>query len=1115
MTVARAAPSAGTHPPVPEAPETETGASRGSDLGRQLRAELDAVLAEAGTRPAPEGAVLFPGAGGVGHAVLDRDMRTELEALRAGRDADPFSNPIQLLALRLSRRIDAGEVSWSDVEQLIQRLVAGAFLGGAGRMAGRMGETGPAANARIVRALIEGLAHDPESGATVSFETFRAAVERTPFGIVFTGHPTFALSAALLRIQAQLATGHDDRDRPLSAADRATLVRRVLAAEHRPEPVIDLATEHGFSLQAIAGAREALVRVYEIVFEVAREIWPERWLELRPRLVTIASWVGYDLDGRADIGWSETFHRRLIVQRRQLVHYRDTAVDLGGALRGVPEAEDLRHILELLESRLDLAVRMVEEEIEVFGRPEPDPVRRTGHVGRIARRMHAGRERRLTRAEPLIDLVERALARAANLAGSGTAAAETLGRLAVLRAELDNFGLGMAHTHVRLNATQIHNAIRREIGMEAAPDDPAHRRSYTAAVNALLDAVEPVTINFGSLLNEGASATRLMMVVAQMLKYVDGTTPVRFLIAECETSFTLLAALYFAKLFGIADRVEISPLLETRKALERGPRVIDEILANPHYRAYVEATGRLCVQTGYSDTGRNLGQTVAGASVERMRMRIGEVFARHDLRHVELLIFDTHGESIGRGAHPAGFGDRLRYVSPPESRRRFARDGIAFKQETSFQGGDGYVWFFTPAAAFASVTRILEFALAPPGDEDDDPFYVEADYVAEFFTTIQFFYDAVMHDPNYAALLGAFGTNVMYPTGSRSLRRQHEPGAAVDLAHPSQLRAIPHNATLQQLGYLANTMAGAGRAIHKNPAAFRAMHASSPRFRRVFGLIAWALAFSDTDVLKAYVDTLDPGLWLLRMACPQTGRERFDELRAIGRFIEGHAHHDRLSGILRTLELDLFDMLHALSEPGADGDGVSAGDGVSTGDSVSVGDGAGGDGSGDGGGGGDAGRGGAADGGGEAGHVGPSDGAGASGRGGNGAAVSLKVDVPATMTEDLRLLHVIRITLIQRIYMLATHIPEFSLRHDLSPEELRTRILRLEIEEALETLRIIFPQDDTARRTEDFGEPATYQSDTGQSYAREHAHIFQPMGKLYELVRRISSGVNHVIGAMG
>ena len=1090
MTLDRATPTAGI------------GASRGSDLGARLRAELDAVLAEAGTRPVPAGAVLFPEAGGAGHAALDREMRAELAVLRAGRDADPFSNPIQLLALRLGLRIDAGEVSWSDVEQWIQRLTAGAFLGGAGRLAGRMGETDPAANARIVRALIEGLARDPESGAAVPFETFRAAVERAPFGIVFTAHPTFALSATLLRIQAQLATGHDDRGRRLSTADRATLVRRVLAAEHRPEAVIDLATEHGFSLQAIAGARDALVRIYEIVFEVAREIWPDRWLEFRPRLLTIATWVGYDLDGRADIGWSEIFHRRLIVQRCQLVHYRDTAVELGGALSGVPEAEDLRHILELLESRLDLAVRMVEEEIDVFGRSEPDPVRRTRHVGRIARRMHAGRERRLNRAGPLIELVERALARAADFTGDGTVAAATLGRLAVLRAELANFGLGMAHTHVRLNATQIHNAIRREIGMEAAPDDPTHRRSYTAAVNALLGAVEPATINFGSLLNERASATRLMMVIAQMLKYVDATTPIRFLIAECETSFTLLAALYFAKQFGIADRVEISPLLETRKALERGPRMIDDVLANPHYRAYVEATGRLCVQTGYSDTGRNLGQTVAGASVERMRMRIGEVFARHGLGHVELVIFDTHGESIGRGAHPASFGDRLRYVSPPESRRRFARDGVLFKQETSFQGGDGYLWFFTPAAAFASVTRILEFALAPPGDEDGDPFYVEADYIAEFFTTIQFFYDSVMHDPDYAALLGAFGTNMMHPTGSRSLRRQHEPGAAVDLAHPSQLRAIPHNATLQQLGYLANTLAGAGRAIRKDPMAFRAMHASSPRFRRVFGLIAWALAFSDTDVLKAYVDTLDPGLWLLRTASSRIERKRFDELRAIGRFIEGHAHHDRLNGILRTLERDLFDMLQALAEPEADGDGDSGGGGVAGGDRG-------------GGGRGDAASLGATDGDGvSGGHFGAGD-VDATGGGGAGGAGRLKVGVPAIMIEDLRLLHVIRITLIQRIYMLATHIPEFSLRHDLSPEEVRTRILRLDIEEALEALGVIFPQDDTAGRPEDFGEPATYESDTGQSYAREHARIFQPMGKLYELVRRVSSGVNHVIGAMG
>ena len=137
------------------------------------------------------------------------------------------------------------------------------------------------------------------------------------------------------------------------------------------------------------------------------------------------------------------------------------------------------------------------------------------------------------------------------------------------------------------------------------------------------------------------------------------------------------------------------------------------------------------------------------------------------------------------------------------------------------------------------------------------------------------------------------------------------------------------------------------------------------------------------------------------------------------------------------------------------------------------------------------------------------------GEDGNGGAGSLKVDVPETMTEDLRLLHVIRITLIQRIYMLATHIPEFSLRYDLSPEELRTRILRLEIEEALETLCMIFPPGRHHRATEDFGEPATYESDTGQSYAREHGAHLRAHGQALRAVRRTSSGVNHIIGAMG
>ena len=63
---------------------------------------------------------------------------------------------------------------------------------------------------------------------------------------------------------------------------------------------------------------------------------------------------------------------------------------------------------------------------------------------------------------------------------------------------------------------------------------------------------------------------------------------------------------------------------------------------------------------------------------------------------------------------------------------------------------------------------------------------------------------------------------------------------------------------------------------------------------------------------------------------------------------------------------------------------------------------------------------------------------------------------------------------------------------------------------------MIFPQDDTTGRPEDFGEPATYESDTGQSYAREHARIFGPMGKALRAGAPYQLGPStHIIGAMG
>jgi phosphoenolpyruvate carboxylase len=979
------------------------------------------------------------GAAALGRAQrLHEDLTARLAARRQETSGNPYANPIQLLALDIARRLDGGELDEAAVEDLLQLLVGEAFAERAGRLGAYLGEIDPAANRAILERLIRWLAHGPD-GALLPFTAFQAALGRELFGLVATAHPTFALPAGLMRSLAMLAGGHDLAGAPLSEGELARLRAEAVVADHRPEPRLDLAFEHRLSIEAIGNMQAALRELYTIATAVAEELYPEDWTRLVPRLVTLASWVGYDLDGRSDIKWSDSLMKRMRLQAVQLEQYRTSLRSLRGRL-GPEVAIELGHTLELLESRLALAGKEVEDEIAVFqdGGAGRTPAEWHESVRRIARRMNDSRDLRLIEAAPLRRLIDRAIALAPE--------PETRRTLCVLRAELDNLGLGMAHTHVRINATQMHNAIRKSIGMETPPDDPTRRRSYIAAIGDLIDRVQPVQVNFGSILAEKSTAKRLFMLVAQMLKHVDATTPVRFLIAECETSFTLLTGLYYARLFDVADRLDISPLIETEKAFERGARMIEDCLQNPHYAAYLRKRGRLCIQTGLSDAGRFLGQTTAAAAVELLRFQIARVLQERGFADIELVIFDTHGESIGRGAHRSSFADRLAYIASAASRRQFAERGIRVKQEVSFQGGDGYLYFMTPTLALAVLTRILEFALEPPAEPADDPYYLDFDYATEFFVTIRKFNERVMRDPDYAALLDAYGANLLYPSGSRALRRD-DGGPRVELSSPAQLRAIPHNGILQQLGLLSNSLGGAGAAIARDPEKFQRFYRDSPRFRRLFAVVEWAAEFSDTDLLQAYVDLLDPGLWLAQTARGGVGDP--GERRRLSEHLERAGLHDRLQRVVRALARDRLDLMAGL----------------------------------------------------------------ASARNGQGGA--LIPGIGAARRDDLHLLHALRIALLQRLFLLATHIPPFSAQHPITPDELMAKVLHLDIEAALRQLAIIFPKVDPLDLTGDFGEVATYRTDETQSYEQEHARIFQPLGRLYDLARQAGIGVTHIVGALG
>ena len=925
-------------------------------------------------------------------AALAAELAAEIETAREDAREDPFGNPVLRVALWLTRRMDRGEIGTEDAFALVQHLGRAALVERAGRLGRYVGLGGDGGDPMglLARQLAE---------AADSFEAFAVAVGRARFGAVFTAHPTFGMSRSLSRLLAEMASDEE-------AARTGKLGEQDLS--FRPDEKITLQDEFEQARFAVRHARDAMDELNRALLAAARERWPEGWTELDPTPITLGSWVGCDTDGRTDIGWWDTLRYRLESKRSQFTRI----------LAKLPSGAATAEVRGMAEAALWAVERQLAKAPPLAAEPSLASLRDFALV------LVGERETALPDASRLIAALNRAIGRAEDDAARAS--------LCLIRAGCVAHGVSIALPHFRLNASQLHNALRGMITLEGEPTQPAQRRAFLAAVNGALDKVEPAPVDFGALAAERASASRMLITVAQIVKHLDSSRPVRFLVAETETGYTLLSALWLACRYGVADKVEISPLFETAEALEQGPRIIDEALRSPHWRDYLRRHGRFCIQFGYSDSGRYIGQVAASYWIERLRLRICELLVRYELQDVELVIFDTHGESAGRGAHPGSLADRLSYLAPARSRQVFARAGIAVVRESSFQGTDGYLLFGTPALALATIARIAENAFEPDGVVAD-PIYEEPDFATEFFQTARQEMAELVDDPGYAALIGTFGPSLLDKTGSRPAARQVEGAGPVRIRHPRELRAIPNNAILHQLGWLANSLHGLGHAAARAPDLFRAMRERSERFDRAYRLAEHAMASSDLDVIRAYVDTLDPGSW-------------FDRARRTSR--EGR--RDELLGVAGALErLDLAPALRRLF--------------------------------------------------------------------GRLATDWLKLRAAAGETPGmpvrLAALHALRLAVIHRIWLSATHIPDFRPQNGVSRDILLERLLRLDVPGSLTLLTDVFPLRPDPTAGLDFGEPPGPRE--GGTYEALHRDIFEPMRRSFDLVREISGAIQHEIGAFG
>lgn len=755
-------------------------------------------------------------------------------------------------------------------------------------LAGRWETLDAGRNVDRLTAIIDALAHD-EAGEKRDFARFQALIEDEVAGIVFTAHPTFSLSPEAW----EAARAYLEKLPNSEAKARKALEGHTISQIH-PDRSPTLHEELAYANIALRNMRRALSQLYRVIFDRAAALYPDQYRALRPRLATIASWVGFDLDGRTDINWS----LGLLFRYRTATEGLRMCVDAVNGLQiSDPGAQAQVDIIRDGFEQLVDCFTLGEEALE---RQESDP-----DSIRDFNRLAVENQQKKEDARTAIDAALEALL-------AMPLGAEAWRDVALVSTEWRSVGLGLSHIHFRLNAAQLHNAMGPEINLIKAPDESAMRRHYLAAITDKLAKVKPQTIHYGLLAAERTTAKRVFMMAAQFRKHFDAATKIRMLVAESDTPFTLLAALYYAKLFGVDDYVEISPLFETAVGLERGDRVIAELIDNPHFLAYIRAQGRFCLQLGFSDSGRYIGQPAATLAIERFKIRLIRLWKARGLGDIQLLFFDTHGESVGRGAFPESLKKRFLYTHPPRVRQALSELARPEKHEVSFQGGEGYLWFLSAEGALATLTDFLDVRFARH-IADDDRLYAERGWSLDFFLTLVEYQEQLTDNIGYVRLIDSIGRSLLFPTGSRSLRRQGGGVLHQRLERISQIRAIPHNAVLQQLGYLANSCAGLGTAIDRAPDKFNAVHGESDRLKMVTSMAFEALARSDVGIIEAYAKLLDPGYWLDRCDEAGSGDER-SRLRRLSRVLEGLFDSDAIDAAVRKLRRDAGMMTECLEE---------------------------------------------------------------------------------------------------------------------------------------------------------------------------------------------------------
>jgi phosphoenolpyruvate carboxylase len=508
-------------------------------------------------------------------------------------------------------------------------------------------------------------------------------LERLEVVPVLTAHPTEArrravvdtlrrIAAELARLDAPRLPGDDEAAATRRLLEEITILWRTAQLRRdRPSPLDEVRSVMAVFDTTLFRLVPAAYRAFEQA--LTGEASGTRPPPFRPYL-RWGSWVGGDRDGNPSVT-ADTTRATMAIQADHVLRGLEAVTRRVGHALTVAGASTPPSPALLASLAADAAA-FPEPAAAIATRWPDEPYRQklllaaerlaATRAALVGRGGGGGGRRYRDAAEYLADLrlVQESLA----AAGAPRLA---YGELQQLAWQAETFGFHLASLEVRQHA-DVHAEALAELRPGLAGDAAALDRLARAGwgpgrrgpgnpegVPRSIDDHEgpPEDRGPGEVARPGGAAAEVLDTLAAMaeLQARYGPDACRRYVVSFSRSAADLAAVRALARLAVPDgslELDVVPLFESRADLERACDILDEYLALPTARAWLERRGRrLEVMLGYSDSAKDAGFLAANLALYRAQ---GGLAAWAAGRGIDLVLFHGRGGALGRGGGPAG-----------------------------------------------------------------------------------------------------------------------------------------------------------------------------------------------------------------------------------------------------------------------------------------------------------------------------------------------------------------------------------------------------------------------------------------------------------------------------